>query len=236
MKSKDSTEQYQCEIGKSSLKSHKKEQFIDDNKAIPTSLSTGNIVDSKDISEEEITNFEMRMQLSMVEKLTKAVKNMEQEICQENYLKVPAIDLIIKIQSALDENKLFPENNNVDILDIICTIPDKSAAAWREKLEGHTEVNSNETKALIKSMTEEIDIKEQECKRKAKDLWVTQKCAEILQNASKTYDYTAKTAAGLADLAGMCDDRSDFKEMMKVVMGLPSMIQQAEAKIKEGEK
>ena len=67
-----------------------------------------------------------------------------------------------------------------------------------------------------------------------KDVWVMQKCAEILQNASKTYDYATKTAGGLADL--MCNDRDYFKEMMKVVVGLPSLIrQQVETKIKEVE-
>ena len=77
----------------------------------------------------------------------------------------------------------------------------------------------------------------QECRRKAKDIWIMQKCAEILQNASKTYDYAARTAAGLADLAGMCEDRTEFGEMMKVVVGLPSLIQQqAEAKVNKAEK
>ena len=106
------------------------------------------MADSKDILEEEIMNLEPRMQLSMVEKLTKAVKNKEQGIHQENNLKVPAIDLIIRIQTALDENNSFPENNNIDILDIISTILDKSEAAWREKLEGYTEASSNEIKSL----------------------------------------------------------------------------------------
>ena len=42
--------------------------------------------------------------------------------------------------------------------------------------------------------------------------------------------------AGLADLAGMCDDGKDFKDMMNVIVRLPGMIQQqAEAKIKEAE-
>ena len=46
----------------------------------------------------------------------------------------------------------------------------------------------------------------------------------------------AKTAAGLADLASMCDGRANFKDMMSVVVGLPSRIQQqAETKIKEAE-
>ena len=46
----------------------------------------------------------------------------------------------------------------------------------------------------------------------------------------------AKTAAGLADLAGMCDGRTDFKDMMSIVVGLLSRIQQqAETKIKEAE-
>ena len=55
-----------------------------------------------------------------------------------------------------------------------------------------------------------------------------------MQNASRMYNYAVRTAAGLADLAGMCDDGQDFKDMMNVVVGLPSMIQQqAEVKIKE---
>ena len=63
-----------------------------------------------------------------------------------------------------------------------------------------------------------------------------QKCVEILQNAAKTYEFVAKTAVGLADLAGMCDGGADFKDMMSIVVGLPSKIQQqAEMKIKEAE-
>ena len=43
-------------------------------------------------------------------------------------------------------------------------------------------------------------------------------------------------AAGLADLAGMCDGGVDFKNMMNVVVGLPLMIQQqVETKVKEAE-
>ena len=60
--------------------------------------------------------------------------------------------------------------------------------------------------------------------------------AEVCGNAAKTYEFASKTAAGLADLAGMCDGRADFKEMMSLVVGLPSKIQQqAEMKMKEAE-
>ena len=59
---------------------------------------------------------------------------------------------------------------------------------------------------------------------------------EILQNAAKSYEFTSKTAAGLTDLAGMCNSGADFKEMMSLVVGLPSKIQQqAEMKMKEAE-
>ena len=52
----------------------------------------------------------------------------------------------------------------------------------------------------------------------------------------KTYEFTSQTAAGLADLAGMCNGGADFKEMMSIVVGLPSKIQQqAEMKMKEAE-
>ena len=69
----------------------------------------------------------------MVNKLTKTVKNLGNEIRNEKSLKVPAIDLMLRIQSALDECGLFPENNTVNVLDIINMIPDKSAVAWKEK-------------------------------------------------------------------------------------------------------
>ena len=50
------------------------------------------------------------------------------------------------------------------------------------------------------------------------------------------YEFAAKTAVGLTDLAGMCNGETDFKDMMSIVVGLPSRIQQqAETKIKEAE-
>ena len=104
------------------------------------------------------------------------------------------------------------------------------------KLNGQM-INSRQAKALADSLSKESKAKEQEKKQQRKDVYIMQKCAEILQNAAKTYEYSSKTAAGLADLAGMCNGRSDFKEMMNVVVGLPSKIQQqAEIKIKEAEK
>ena len=55
-----------------------------------------------------------------------------------------------------------------------------------------------------------------------------------MQNAAKTYEFVSKTASGLADLAGMCDDRTDFKNIMNIVVGLPTIIQQqAEMEIRE---
>ena len=57
---------------------------------------------------------------------------------------------------------------------------------------------------------------------------------EILQNAAKTYEFTSNKASGLVDLAGMCDDTTEFKSMMNIVVGLPTIIQQlAEMKIRE---
>ena len=106
----------------------------------------------------------------------------------------------------------------------------------RKKLEGGTEIDSCETKTLAQSIKKESQIKDEERKQEAKDIWVMQKCTEILQNASKMYEYASKTAAGLKDLAGMCDGGKDFKDMINIAVRLPGMIQQqAEAKIKEVE-
>ena len=88
--------------------------------------------------------------------------------------------------------------------------------------------------ALTDSLIKERQVKEQERKQQRQDSYITQKCAEILQNAAKTYEFASKTASGLADLAGMCDDMTDFKSMMNIVEGLPTIIQQqAEMKIRE---
>ena len=194
------------------------------------------MVEDEDILEEELVKSQSLIQLKMVEKLKKAVENLENEIRNEKSLKVAAINLILRIQSALDECDLFPENSTVYILDIINMIPDKSAVAWKERLGGGIELGRSncETKTLRQSVTEESDPKDEKREQKQKDVWITQKCAEILQNASRTYNYAARTAAGLADLAGMCDSEKDFRDLMNVVFGLPAMLQQqAEAKIIE---
>ena len=50
----------------------------------------------------------------------------------------------------------------------------------------------------------------------------------------KTSEFASKTASGLADLAGMCKDMTDFKSMMNIVVGPPTTTQQqAEMKIRE---
>ena len=170
----------------------------------------------------------------MFEKLTNAVNNLGSEVSKEKSLKLPAIDLMLRKQAALDECGSFPENSTANILDIINMIPDKSAVAWEERLEGRSEIDNCKTKTLAQLITKESQTKDEERKQEVKDIWVMQKCADILQNALKTYEYASKTAAGLADLAGMCDGGKDFKDMMNVVVGLPGMIQQqAEAKVKE---
>ena len=112
---------------------------------------------------------------------------------------------MLRIQAALDECGSFPEKSTVNILNIINMIPDKSAVAWKEKLEGGTEIDSCESKTLAQSITKESQAKDQERKQEGKDTWIIKKCAKILQNASRTYEYASKTAAGLVNIAGMCD-------------------------------
>ena len=120
------------QIGESSLKSHEKKQLINYKAALPTaSSSTKNVIDGEDTSEEEMLNYKPGVKQSMIEKLNTMVLSMEQVVCQEISIKLPAIDLIMRIQSALDQNNLFPENSTVNILDIINTIPDKGMTAWK---------------------------------------------------------------------------------------------------------
>ena len=169
----------------------------------------------------------------MQEKLIKATNELGGEVESEESIQVPAIGLLLRIQAALDEQQIFPENSTVNILDIINKIPDKNATTWQEKLKGET-IDSQQARALTDLLIKERQVKEQERKQQRQDSYITQKCVEILQNAAKTYEFTSETASGLADLAGMCDDMTDFKSMMNIVVGLPTIIQQqAEMKIRE---
>ena len=153
------------EICENSQKSRGMREVVGDTAVIPlTSLPVEGMVEDEDILEEESIKSQPRIQLTMVERLTKTVKNFENEIKHEKSLKVPAIDLILRIQSALDECGLFPENNTVDILDIVNMIPDKSTVAWKERSDGGTEIGSCETKTLAQSVTEESNAKDQERK------------------------------------------------------------------------
>ena len=193
------------------------------------------MVKSDEILMEE-TFEEHPLRINMVDKLVKAASNLGNEVKNEENIKIPAIDLLLRIQAALDEHQVFPENTTVNIQDIINRIPDKSALAWQEKLNGET-IDSYQARALADSLSKESHTKEQERKQQRKDAYIMQKCAEILQNAAKMYEFAAKTAVGLAHLAAMCNGRTDFKDMMNVVIGLPSRIQQqTEKKIKEAEK
>ena len=63
---------------------------------------------------------------------------------------------------ALNEHNVFPENTTVDIVDIINRIPDKSALAWKEKLNGKMGIDSYQARALAHSLPKESHTKEQE--------------------------------------------------------------------------
>ena len=199
---------------------------------VPTSSTSQHTAESFGAPMEEIVE-ENPFKMNMQEKLIKATNELGGEVKSEENIQVPAIGLLLRIQAALDEQQIFPENSTINILDIINEIPDKSSTAWQEKLKGEM-IDSHQARALTGSLIKEWQVREQERKQQRQDVYITQKCAEILQNAAKTYEFASKTASGLADLAGMCDNRTDFKNMMNIVVGLPAVIQQqAEMKIRE---
>ena len=221
------------EMSENSQKLHDTKKLVEDIAVIPSTSQP--VTRNKGISEEEPMENQPRI-MTMVEKLSRVVNNLGDEINKEDSMKIPVIDLLLQIQVALDECKVFPENTTIDILDIINMIPDKSVLAWKEKLNSETEIDSYEAKTLAHLITREGYTKDQQRNQETKDVYITQKCAEILQNASKKYEFAAKTAAGLADLASMCDDGNNFRDMINMVVSLQSMVkQQAEAKIKEAE-
>ena len=130
------------EIGENSQKSHRKKEIVEDTTVIPSTSSL--VVEDEEVSEGEAMRNQMVIPLIMVDKLAKMVNNLGSKIRKEKNLKLPAIDLMLRIQVALDEFGMFPENNSVNISDTINMIPDKSAVAWKEKLDGRTEIDSGE--------------------------------------------------------------------------------------------
>ena len=83
----------------------------------------------------------------MQEKLIKATNELGGEVESEESIQVPGIGLLLRIQVALDERQIFPENSTINILDIINKIPDKNATAWQEKLKGEN-IDSQQARVL----------------------------------------------------------------------------------------
>ena len=73
---------------------------------------------------------EQPSRINMSDKLIKVANNLGNEIMNEENIKIPAVDLLLRIQAVLDKHEIFPVNTKVDILEIINRIPDKSALAW----------------------------------------------------------------------------------------------------------
>ena len=119
-------------------------------------------------SQPMIKNDEVRMEeilkehtsrINMVDKLVQAANNLENKVRNEENIKIPAIDLLLQIQAALDERQVFPENNTVNILEIINRIPDKSVLVCQEKLNGEM-IDSHQAKAPVDSLSKESKAKE----------------------------------------------------------------------------
>ena len=121
------------------------------------------MVKSDEVGMEE-TFKECTSRINMVNKLVQAANNLENEVRNEENIKIPAIDLLLRIQAALDECQVFPENNTIDILEIINKIPDKSALVWQERLSEET-IDSHQAKALVDSLSKESKAEEQEKKQ-----------------------------------------------------------------------
>ena len=139
--------------------------------AVTPSTSQHMVKSDEILMEETIEEHPLRM--NMVDKLVKAASNLGNQVKNKENIKIPAIDLLLWIQAAPDECHVFPENTTVDILDIINRIPDKSALAWQEKLNGETEIDSYQARALADSLSKESHAKEQERKQQRKDAYIT---------------------------------------------------------------
>ena len=122
---------------KEDCESSKKSQKSQIDSVVPTLSTSQHMVESIGASMEEIVK-ENSLKLNMQEKRIKATNELGGEVESEESIQVPAIGLLLRIQVALDERQIFPENSTVNILDIINKIPDKNATMWQEKLKEKT--------------------------------------------------------------------------------------------------
>ena len=101
------------EISKNPQKSSETEKLVEDIAVIP-SMSQPVIEDKEILEEEPIESQPVKM--TMFEKLTKVVNNLGSEVSKEKSLKLPAIDLMLRIQAVLNECGAFPENSTVNVI------------------------------------------------------------------------------------------------------------------------
>ena len=77
-RSSNGVEHYYHEISESSQKSREKKEVTDDIEVLPsTSLMIKDVTEDEDILEEDATKLQLTVQLTMIEKLAKAVKNFD---------------------------------------------------------------------------------------------------------------------------------------------------------------
>ena len=113
---------------------------------VPTSSTSQHVAGRVGDPMEEIVE-ENPFKMNMQEKLIRATNELGGEVKSEENIQIPAIGLLLRIQAALDERQIFPENSTIHILDIINKIPVKSATVWQEKLKGETS-DSQQARAL----------------------------------------------------------------------------------------
>ena len=70
--------------------------------------------------------------------------------------------------------------------------------AWKERLDGGTEIGSCEMKTLVQSVMEKSDAKDQEREQKVKDVWITQKMCQTLTKCFKNMQLCSKDSSGIS--------------------------------------
>ena len=94
------------EISENSQKSHETKKLVEDIAVIPSMSQP--VMEDKELEEESMES--QPVMTTMVDKLSKVANNLGNKIKKEESLKIPAIDLMLRIQAALDECGVFPEN------------------------------------------------------------------------------------------------------------------------------
>ena len=165
----------------------------------------------KELQDSELDGDETKPVLPLKDALWAAATRVKDEVLDGNGTHIPILDFMLMAQTLFYENKVFQESNRANIIGIMKSVPDRKGKAWVNYEEGGQQGTKEDWKELDRIYTESVMKQPTQTMKKVnekKQVYIQQKCAEILRNVGKMHEYAALVKQGLADLADQIDDVS----------------------------